>query len=497
MDGISFNEIGYDLRVPGNYAEVRPTTKNVGVLEWPTRVLLIGPAGVSGGVAAANTPVRITRDDHGAAYFGTGSALSEMAAAFRAANTDSELWAMSLADASGATAATATIALGGTGVTVASRAFFYIGGRRVSVTVKPGDTAATVATALIAAITADPLMAATASLVTNQTTQVLLTCKEKGAHGNGLDVRVADANPDELLPAGVTAVVTAMAGGTGVPDITTAFARIASDWYTDLVLPWTDSATLGALTAELATRYTATGRKDCHGWLATRATLGQATALGLTLNSPFVTVMPFRGSSPSSPWQWAASMAGVGVFQLGNDPARQLRGLALPGILPPLPADRFSPTEQELLLKNGHSTHDVLSDGTVVLQRVITTYQRSNLNVANKAWLDVMVPKTMSRIRYDWRSYVALTYPRNKLADDGSPAAEYDDDVATPRRLHNSWASRLTLYSRRGWVDNGSASAKAALFQRNGSDRNRVDSRQPVTIIGNLMILASAMEFEA
>ena len=131
----------------------------------------------------------------------------------------------------------------------------------------------------------------------------------------------------------------------------------------------------------------------------------------------------------------------------------------------------------------------------MVIERVITQNQRTNLGIEDVAWLDVMTSKTVSRIRYDWTAYMSLTWPRAKLADDNSPAAEFDPEVATPRRLHGSWAARLNLYERMGWVQNASESAAESLFTRDLSDRNRVNARQRVTILGNLMTLAGVLEF--
>ena len=108
-----------------------------------------------------------------------------------------------------------------------------------------------------------------------------------------------------------------------------------------------------------------------------------------------------------------------------------------------------------------------------------------------------MTPQVMSRIRYDWRNYLSLTYPSNKLADDGSVAAEYDDTVVTPARMRGSWAARCKLYERQGWIENSATTVAASVFVRDATDRNRMNARQQIRIIGNLMVLAGALEFQA
>ena len=173
-----------------------------------------------------------------------------------------------------------------------------------------------------------------------------------------------------------------------------------------------------------------------------------------------------------------------------------MRGLPLPGVEGPAEINRFTDTEQDLLLKGGVSTFNVLDDGTVTLDRVVTTYKTSPLGVADRAWLDIMVPKTASRIRYDWASYVALVYPRHKLADDGSPAAAERDAVVTPGRMLGSWAARCKLYERWGWIEGASETVAQSTFERDDTDRNRLNASQQIRIIGNLMVLAAALEFQ-
>jgi phage tail sheath gpL-like len=148
------------------------------------------------------------------------------------------------------------------------------------------------------------------------------------------------------------------------------------------------------------------------------------------------------------------------------------------------------------LLRQGISTWNRLADGSVVLERVITAYKVSTLNVPDPAWLDIMVPKTMTRIRYDWAVYVTLLYPRHKLANDDSPAANNNDAVVTPRRMLGSWASRCKLYERQAWIEDVTRTVSESRFERDASDKNRLNGQQQVLIIGNLMVLAAALEFQ-
>lgn len=486
---ISFDQIPSDWRTPGTYVEVKPSYSNAGVLGYPARALLIGQK-LAAGTAAAATPYRITRRDQLAPLFGAGSIAAQMGEAFLAANRTSDLTVMALTDAGGAVAASATQTIAGT-ATGAGTLAFGIGPWRIAVPVAVGAAAATVATAMRAAINAATHLPVTASGTLGA---VILTARHAGAAGNDIRIRANPAS-DDATPAGLTLTMAAMASGAGVPDLDTALAAVAADWYTDIAVAWADATTLGKLEASLLARYQAMGQRDAHGYAALAGTFGTLSTAGAARNSPHCTIIGAKDAG-SMPWQWAASLAGVACFYLTSDPARQLRTLPLPGIVGPAGPDRFTETEQDLLLRDGISTFEVGTDGTVMLQRVISTYQASALGVADTAWLDITTPRTLSRIRYDWSSFLDLNYYRHKLADDGSPAAEFSADVATPRILHSSWAGRCALYERQGWIEDAKRTVAESVFVRNGSDRHRADANMRVRVLGNLMVFAANLQFE-
>lgn len=489
---ISFDEIPYDWLKPGVYVEAKARYDQMGAVAYPARTLLMVQK-LASGQAQAATPYRITSPDQGIPLFGAGSVGADMVKAFKKTNKTSDVWAIALADDDAGMAATGTYAFAGT-ATAAGPLALYINDTRIKLAVATGATAAEVATAAAAAINAVTLPVTAAAAAGT----VTLTARHKGEVGNGNSLKVAVREGDSI-PAGLTVTVTAMSGGANNPDVTDLLDVIASQWFTDVVLPWDDATTLAAIAEDFATRFQAMGKKDAHAYVGTRGTFGQLTTKGALTNSPHLSIIGAQNSS-SPPWAWAAAAAGVAAFQLANDPARQLRGLPLTGIAGPAEADQFSDTEQDLLLKGGVSTFAVLADGTVTLDRLITTYKVSNLGVPDRAWLDIMVPKTLSRVRYDWASYVTLVYPRSKLADDNSIAAEADRSgvVVTPSRMRATWGARCRKYEEWGWIEGSTETTALSVFQRDAQgDRNRMAARQPISIIGNLIVLAGSLEFLA
>lgn len=489
MPEISFSEIPYDWLKPGVYVEVRPNYDRVGLLPFPARALLMVQK-LAAGTAVAGQLYQITRPEQGAALFGAGSIGDRMCRAFKRANKTSDVFAIALADAGAGVQASGTFTFGGP-ATAAGTIALYVGDSRVSVAVANGDAAAAMATAAAAALNAVADLPVTAAA---NAAVVTVTAKHKGAVGNHIHL-AANARIDDALPAGATCAVVAMAGGATNPDAQTALDAIAAEWFTDIAFAWDDGANLAALAADLAERYQAMGKKDAHAYVGGRGAFAALTALGGLTNSPHISVVGAKNSA-TPPWAWAASLAGVAAFQLADDPARQLRGLSLAGVAAPAAADRFTETEQDLLLKGGVSTFTAGADGAVAIDRVVTTYKLSALGAPDRAWLDVTVPKTMTRIRWDWASYVTLTYPRHKLADDDSIAANNADSVVTPRRMHGSWAARSKIYEREGWIEGARETVAQSTFVRDPDDRNRLNANQQVRIIGNLMVLAAALEFQ-
>lgn len=494
---ITFDEIAGDWLAPGTFLEVKANYRKVGVLPWPVKNLIISQK-LGTGTLAAGQIAEITRPEEGIALFGLGSIGADMVAAFRKANKTQPLFVMALADAGGAVKATGTFTFAGN-VPQPVVLRFRVGSRQVRITALPADTPTQLATKLAAAITAD-----TANVVTATSAAAVVTCTARngGEVGNDIDIRVDVAA--QVIPAGLTIAVVAMANGAGNPLIQGALDLLPGAWFTDVSFPWNDVTNMQAFAAWAIERYQAMTRLDVHGYVAKRATYGQAGTFGQLTNCPFLSTFSLK-AVPSSAWNIAATMHGLSAFHMTNDPARQLRSLVLPGIMAPDPADQYSQTEGELLLRAGVSLLECLPDGTVTVGRVITTYRTSSLGIADRAWLDIMVPKTMSRIRYDWRGYMSLLYPRAKLVEDDSDASfasRPDDDedlgsaVASPRRVHGSWAARCRLYSERAWLTDVDRTIKESVFEIDADDRNRLNSRQQVMIVGNLMVSAGSLEFQ-
>ncbi|NNV20652.1 phage tail protein [Ochrobactrum pseudogrignonense] len=497
MADFTFDEIPTDWRSPGTYLEVKPNYRNVGIFDYPVQNLIIG-AKLDTGSLQPGTIVEVVRGTEGQALFGIGSIGAEQIAAFRKANKTQALFVMAVADDAGAVKATGTFTF--TGAVSSSLVLrFKVAGQQVRFTAQPTSTVAQLAASLAAAINDNASLPVTATAAAGVVT---VKSRHGGEVGNDIDLRVdVEAQP---LPASLNVAVAAMAGGTGNPDLTPALDVIANTWYTAIQHPFTDATNMGIFAEFLTNRFTAMSKLDAHGYVGKRGSFNDLGTWGQLTNCPFLTAVGLK-ASPTSSWVISAAIMGLASFHLANDPARQLRSLVVPGVEAPAAADQFIETERDLLLRRGVSTFESLSDGAVTISRLITTYKKSNLNVDDEAWLDIMVPATLSRIRYDWQSYVSLLYPRAKLTDDDGSAAfasnASDNDtvgssVVTARRMLASWAGRCREYANRVWIEAVEDTIKQSVFQRSSSDKNRLESRQQIKIVGNLMVLAGSLEFQ-
>ncbi len=497
---IEFNEIPATQQTPGNYVEIRAAFNSGGVLPIPARAIIFAQATAAGtgalGVVLPNvTPQSAT------ALGGAGSQADLMAHDFFANNPLIPLDLVLVADAASSSAATTTLTIAGAW-SVGWTAAVEIGGVRVQQGVSASDTPATLATNLAAAINAqvNPTLPVTA---TSALGVVTLTARNKGLCGNTIGVLVNPA-PGDSTPAGVTVTPGGtLANGQGVltggatnPLISTLLPVIQGIWYSDIAMPWNDSVNVLALAAQLAANFDAMQHLDAQAWIGLSATFGAMLAQIAATNSQFIGAL-CEVNPRTPPWRGAAMLMGAYSLSKINDPARQLKGVVLAGYVPPVAANRLTQTLTEQLVEGGGVIYRVNSQGQAVLLRVPTTYLTNAQGVVDPTFHDAMTIAVASRVRWDWNTYLALTYPSNKLAPNGSLAAQADPTVMTPNRAKGSWAARSQFYEEQGWLVNTAANAALSIFTIMAGTSNRLNYSTPMNVIGNDMINAGVFMVQA
>lgn len=484
-----FNDIPAQLRLPGAYIEF--DSRLAGNSAFQGKLLIIGQRLAVGERAALDLD-RVTSAEQAERYFGRGSMLAEMLRASLSAEPYLETWAIALDDDGAGVAAAGSLTVTGP-ATRAGTLSLYIAGYRIRVGVATGDTAEAIAQAIVDAIGEDDRLPVTAAVDGVTLSKVNLTARWAGATGNDIDVRLSARGEDTVQ--GVTVAITAMAGGSGNPNLADAIANFGTEQWNWIACPYTDAANLDALTAELDDRWGPMRQIGGRAFSAYRGTHSETGTFGSALNSPHLSIMG-TATAPSPTWIWAATNAAIAGQALANDPARPLQTLELPGLLGPKQSQRYTDAERNLLLFDGIATYRVATDGTVLIERQITTYQETAAGVASDAYLDINTPETLERIRYDQRARILQRYPRHKLASDAD-ADNYGagQPIATPKVIKGELVSLYRDFMERGWVQDSagySESLQISIDPENPSRLNVIDSPK---LVGQYRTHAQQVQF--
>lgn len=486
-ENVSFNQIPVDIRTPGQFIEIDPTRAVQGLPNMDRRILVLGQR-FTAGTVAASIPTRVLNAAQAEQYFGRGSMLHMMITALKKANSITDVWAVALNENAAGVTATGTLTFTGA-ILEAGTLTLYIAGQLVQVAVAAAEANNTTATNVAAAINAATNLPVTAAAATNVVT---LTCRWKGATGNDIDLRL-NYYMGEVLPRGCAVAIVVMASGTANPDITTALAAVADDQYYTVINPWTDAANMAIFETEMGTRWGPMSQKTGHGFSGARGTHAALTTYGAARNSVHTSVIGAT-QSPSAPWVWAAVWGAIVEYYGAIDPARPFQTLQIPGVLAPTEDFRFTRAERDLLLRDGISTFTVGPDGSVYIERVITTYQTNTFGVEDTSFLDLETKWTVDYIRYAVRARIALRFPRYKLANDGTNYAP-GQAIVTPKTIR---AELLALFKEMeyvGLVENFDQFKADLLVVRSTQDPNRVNAVIPPDIINQFRVFAAAVQF--
>lgn len=596
---ISFDKVPSNLRTPFVAAEISNANASQGPALLAYKALIIGQKLASASGIAANTLQRVTSANQVALLAGRGSMLHRMAKAFFAKNTSTECWIGALDDSSAAALSQGSLTVSGP-ATASGTAYLYIGGQRIAVGVSTGDSSATIAAALAAAIgkhasgtvtfasavaaevvnvdgtaftavsgaatpgaatfsidTSDTATAASfvsqvkahavagkkvfgssalgiATLLANaggtpgnaltlaktasgshivvsgatlagatadqdlgvhaQASGSVVTtyAKNAGLVANETDMR-ANYNDGEAFPAGVSIAFSAMAGGTSNPSLSALIAAMGDIWFNVIANPFTDATSLSALENELDDRFGPMRMIDGSAITASAVGYSPVATLGESRNSQHNTLVR-AGGSPTTPEECSGHVMGAVAFESAIDPARPLQTVSLPYILPPALADQDTLQERNLLLFDGVSTiKDV--GGQMQIDRLITTYQENAVGAPDTSYLNLETMRNLSYLRYSFRVFFALKYPRHKLAADGFVVGP-GQAVLTPKDAKAAAVSWFIQMQTLGLVQNVDAFKANVSVEINAQNPDRLDILLPPKLIAQLINTAASIQFQ-
>lgn len=487
---VSFNYIDPYFKLPGVSVEADPSQAGTPVnLKFG---LLVGIA--KGGTAPVNQIIPVGTQADADSLFGQGSMLARMFKAWFGINRATVLYALPVTEPTG-TAATGTITIS-TASTVAGNIYLYIAGQRVTTTITASETVTTTATKVAAAINAAVDLPVTA---TSAAGVVTLTCKWKGVSGN--DIRMEDnvlgTYGGEQLPAGLTLTYSGggfLATGTGLPDFSTAIARLGDNAYKFVALPFNDSGTYQLWDLEYG--FSDSGR---WGWMrqsygqifsARRDTYVNLLNWGPTNNSAVISALAIEQTAPTPIWEWTAAYTAQAARAFGIDPARPLQTLTLTSCTP-APRDlRFNKTQLNALAKLGMAIQGTDVDGGTgagipIILREQSLYQKNVYGMADNAYELMTTLATLDEILTDLRRTITNKFPRHKLANNGTRVGP-GQAIITPNLAKAELISRYAYLEYIGLAENVKAFKDNLIVVRSEQEPNTLEVRYPPDLINQL-----------
>ncbi|HEX3809606.1 MAG TPA: phage tail sheath subtilisin-like domain-containing protein [Rhizomicrobium sp.] len=494
MSDIGFKNIPANVRTPLFYAELDASNANSPATNQ--RALIIGQI-TDDGTAVPNIPVLSQGSSDAKSIGGPGSMLALMTAAYKANDGFGEVWYLPLSDDDDGVAAAGTISID-SAPTVNGVVALYVAGQRLSLAVTAAQTAAQIATALAAAITAAIDLPVAAAVDEDTATLVNVIAKNAGLAGNDIDIRLnyLGTAGGETLPTGLGVTITPMASGATNPDLATALTNCGDQPFDFIVLPYTDATSLNAMKAFLndqTGRWSYADQVYGHAFCGFRGTSSACVTLGSARNDPHATIMGYN-DSPTPSWLWSPALAGAAAASLRSDPGVPLQTLALAGVLAPPLQSRFVRSQRETLLNNGIATFTVADDGTVAIERCITTYQENSFGQPDTSYLDIETLFVLMTVLRRQADLVTSKYARKKLAADGTRFGP-NTSIITPAVIRADLVAQYQEMEAEGLVQNSAAFAAALVVQKNSTNPNRVDVLWPGTLIDQLRIFALLAQF--
>ena len=333
------------------------------------RIVVIGIK-TSAGTLAAATPTEVFDTVQSDALGGVGSEVSLMArAAFAQMERDDRachLFMVTIAEPGGGTARVGTLTAAGT-ATESGTLLYRIAGRLLAIGVVVGDTAATVAAALKAAIDANgPILPLTASVAAEVVTWTL---RYKGENGNDVTFR------QERGIAGITIAYAQTTAGAGTVDLTASLDTLNAK-MDGIASANGDANTVSDLSAHLAAMNTQTAKKWRRAWMCEPGSISAATVHAGSFNDVAAHVLCCEGVE-SLPGEVAAATAAM--FHTSTRPNPNLNGRTIVGYPPP-DSVAFLDSEIEAALAAGVTPLVPLTtgagsqvDGQIKLVKLTTT----------------------------------------------------------------------------------------------------------------------------
>jgi phage tail sheath gpL-like len=491
---INFTYYPTSNRVPGVYVEMDPSQANTATVLQNS--LLIGQM-LPSGSATPDEPLLIESQAQILTALGSGSMLASMASRYVQRDPFGPCYVLPLKDNSAGEAAEGEITLSGT-ATANGTLNIYIAGTRVQAGVTSGDTGAVAAASLKSAIDATLGLVVNSGTIDNSGTVgsvIPLTANNAGQAGNDIDLQqnyLGTAGGEFPVP-GLAVSFTPFDGGTANPDFSNALGNLSSTAFDFICLPYNDTASLNLMKDFLADDV---GRWSWEQMIyggcftAFRGTLGECTTFGLSRNDQHMSAMAFNGS-PDPEWIWATEITAACAASLRVDPGLPLQYINTTLQAPPIP-DQWTLGERNTLLYDGMSTTRVGDDGTVILERMTTTYQKNAAGAPDNSYLDVETMYGLMFVARNMADYLLTRYARKKLVSD-TTVILYGSNCVNAPMIKASVIANYRALEQQGYVQNSTTFAQNVIVENAGNGLVKILA--PVDLVNQLRQIAILLQF--
>jgi phage tail sheath gpL-like len=489
LTGLAAND-----RTPGNYVEVAFAQGDASLGNTTYGALLIGNSTSAGSATAAvvygpSTSTPLNTEADAIALFGRGSELHRMYRVFVGVNPNTPVSAIAVADPSG-TAATRDHVIATT-ATGAGNLRIYIAGVAVDTPIASGDTAANIATAVVATINqkaTEVALPVTASVVTSTT--VRLTARQTGPRGNWI-------RSGALITSGIGTTVSNsafgfLASGATADSSTSALATIAASRYAYIVSAANDSTQLAALKTQVASQALPTSNLRQIFFYGSNDTAGNTNTLAQGINHARGRCVWLANSDWEPPVLAAYAAAVVALEEVPFPPRCNFSGYGNDATTAgrwsvPAPLDGSAPTRAQVkaAIIAGVSPVGVNPNGTTYLAKLVTNYTApSGGNPTDLRILDHHKVTVCDRFADDWVNKANQQFAGKKVAGDPLPGQRVPSaDVVTPRVAKAALSKLVQDYGDVDLVQNVANIQAGIVCQRDPVVPSRIVASVPLETI--------------